>query len=69
MNILDKYDESIRLSYNYAYRMLTHLKNIKNKYETLDNIDDITKEVYRDSIIKKYETLEDLIWKLLSENI
>ena len=67
MNILDKYDESIRLSYNYAYRMLVHLKNIKNKYENLENLDDITKEVYRDSIIKKYETLEDLIWKLLSK--
>jgi len=67
MDILDKYDESIRLSYNYAYRMLIHLKNIKNKYENLENLDDITKEVYRDSIIKKYETLEDLIWKLLSK--
>ena len=67
MNILDKYDESIRLSYNYAYRMLIHLKNIKNKYESLENLDDVTKEVYRDSIIKKYETLEDLIWKLLSK--
>lgn len=67
MGMLDKYDESIRLSYNYAYRMLAHLKNIKDKYETLDNLDDITKEVYRDSIIKKYETLEDLIWKLLSK--
>jgi nucleotidyltransferase substrate binding protein (TIGR01987 family) len=67
MDILDKYDESIRLSYNYTYRMLIHLKNIKSKYETLENLDDITKEVYRDSIIKKYETLEDLIWKLLSK--
>jgi len=67
MNILDKYDESIRLSYNYAYRILIRLKNIKNKYESLENLDDITKEVYRDSIIKKYETLEDLIWKLLSK--
>ena len=67
MGILDKYDESIRLSYNYAYRMLIHLKNIKDKYENLENLDDITKEVYRDSIIKKYETLEDLIWKLLSK--
>lgn len=67
MNILDKYDESIRLSYNYAYRILTRLKNIKNKYENLENLEDIKKEVYRDSIIKKYETLEDLIWKLLSK--
>lgn len=67
MNILDKYDESIKLSYNYAYRVLIHLKNIKDKYESLENLDDITNEVYRDSIIKKYETLEDLIWKLLSK--
>ena len=67
MNILDNYDESIRLSYNHAYRMLIHLKNIKSKYENLKDLDDITKEVYRDSIIKKYETLEDLSWKLLSK--
>lgn len=33
MNILDKYDESIRLSYNYVYKMLIHLKNIKSKYD------------------------------------
>ncbi len=67
MNILDKYDESIKLTYNYAYRMLVHLKNIKDNYEKLKNPDEITKEVYRDSIIKKYETLEDLTWKLLSK--
>jgi len=29
MNILDKYDESIKLSYNYAYKILIHLKSIK----------------------------------------
>lgn len=65
--ILDKYDESIRLTYNYTYRMLTHLKNIKDNYKKLKDADDITLEVYRDSIIKKYETLEDLTWKLLSK--
>lgn len=67
--ILDKYDESINLSYNYnyTYRMLIHLKNIKENYENLENADEITLEVYRDSIIKKYETLEDLTWKLLSK--
>lgn len=65
--ILDKYDESIRLTYNYTYRMLTHLKNIKDNYKKLKCADDITLEVYRDSIIKKYETLEDLTWKLLSK--
>ncbi|KGN00632.1 nucleotidyltransferase [Clostridium novyi A str. 4570] len=65
--ILDKYNESIRLTYNYTYRMLTHLKNIKYNYKKLKDADDITLEVYRDSIIKKYETLEDLTWKLLSK--
>lgn len=65
--ILDKYDEAIKLSYNYTYRMLIHLKNIKENYEKLENADEITLEVYRDSIIKKYETLEDLTWKLLSK--
>lgn len=67
MGILDKYDESIKLTYNYTFRMLVHLKNIKANYEKLQNPDDITIEVYRDSIIKKYETLEDLCWKLLSK--
>ena len=65
--ILGKYDESINLTYNYTYRMLTHLKNIRDNYLKLENADDITLEVYRDSIIKKYETLEDLVWKLLSK--
>ncbi|MPM24771.1 hypothetical protein SDC9_71256 [bioreactor metagenome] len=66
-NILDKYDESIRLTYNYTYRMLVHLKNIIENFKSIENPDDITVEVYRDSIIKKYETLEDLTWKLLSK--
>lgn len=47
--------------------MLIHLKNIKDNFQKIDNPDEITKEVYRDSIIKKYETLEDLTWKLLSK--
>lgn len=67
MGITDKYDESIKLTYNHTYRMLTHLKNIKSSYESLEKIDEITEEVYRDSIIKKYEMLEDLTWKLLSK--
>lgn len=67
MGILDKYDESIKLTYNYTVRMLTHLKNIRDNFNTLEKPDEITKEVYRDSIIKKYETLEDLTWKLLSK--
>lgn len=67
MGITDKYDESIKLTYNHTYRMLTHLKNIKSSYESLGKIDEITEEVYRDSIIKKYEMLEDLTWKLLSK--
>lgn len=67
MGILDKYDESIKLTYNHAYRMLVHLKNITISFEEIKNPDNITIEVYRDSIIKKYETLEDLTWKLLSK--
>ncbi len=63
--ILDKYNESINLTYNYTCRMLIHLKNIRDNFNKLDNPDEITIEVYRDSIIKKYETLEDLTWKLL----
>ena len=65
--ILDKYDESIKLTYNYAYRMLVHLKNITDNFNKMEKPDEITIEVYRDSIIKKYETLEDLTWKLLSK--
>ncbi|MBZ9634665.1 nucleotidyltransferase substrate binding protein [Clostridium sp. FP1] len=67
MGILDKYEESIKLTYNYAYRMLVHLKNIIDNFNSIQDPDDITMEVYRDSIIKKYETLEDLTWKLLSK--
>ncbi|WP_235699962.1 HI0074 family nucleotidyltransferase substrate-binding subunit [Clostridium hydrogenum] len=47
--------------------MLTHLKNIRDNFYNIKDPDEITKEVYRDSIIKKYETLEDLTWKLLSK--
>ena len=65
--ILEKYDESIKLTYNYTYRMLMHLKNIRENYRSLKNADEITLEVYRDSIIKKYETLENLTLKLLSK--
>lgn len=65
--ILDKYGESIKLTYNYTYRILMNLKNIRENYKMLKDVDDITLEVYRDSIIKKYETLEDLTWKLLSK--
>lgn len=63
----DKYTESIQLTYDYVVRMLLHLRNIKDKYNSINSPDDITKEVYRDSIIKKYEMLEDLTWKLLSK--
>lgn len=65
--ILDKYNESITLTYNYTFKMLIHLKNIRDNFNNMDDPDEITKEVYRDSIIKKYETLEDLTWKLLSK--
>lgn len=66
-SILDKYNESIALTYNYTFRMLIRLKNIRDNFNNMDDPDEITKEVYRDSIIKKYETLEDLTWKLLSK--
>jgi Nucleotidyltransferase substrate binding protein like. len=65
--ILDKYDQSIKLTYNYADGMLIHLRNITDNFNKIEKPDEITKEVYRDSIIKKYETLEDLTWKLLSK--
>lgn len=48
--ILDKYDESIKLTYNYTYRMLMNLKNIRENYRKLENADEIILEVYRDSI-------------------
>jgi uncharacterized protein YutE (UPF0331/DUF86 family) len=63
----DKYKESIILSYQYVYRLLMHLKNIIHVFQQIKNPDDITKEVYRDSIVKKYEILEDQLWKLLSK--
>ena len=65
--ILDKYDEAINLRYNHTYRILTRLNKVQENYEKLEDADEITLEVYRDSIIKKYETLEDLTWKLLSK--
>jgi len=67
MGLLDKYDESIKLTYNYAHKMLVHLKHIIDNFNNIKSPDDITVEVYRDSIIKKYEILEDLTWKLLSK--
>lgn len=34
--ILDKYDEAINLTYNYTYRMLMKLKNIRENYRKLE---------------------------------
>ncbi|MGV8983277.1 hypothetical protein [Clostridium sp.] len=48
MGILDKYDESIKSTYNYAHKMLVHLKNIIDNFYNIKNPDDITMEVYRD---------------------
>lgn len=62
-----KYKESIILSYQHVYRLLMHLKNIIHVFQQIKDPDDITKEVYRDSIVKKYEILEDQLWKLLSK--
>ena len=67
VTLQNKYKESIKLTYQYTVRMYMHLKNIKSNFEQMENPDELTKEVYRDSIIKKYETLEDLCWKLLSK--
>lgn len=33
----------------------------------MEHPDELTKEVYRDSIVKKYEILENQLWKLLSK--
>lgn len=66
-NLFNKYEESIRFTYNYTVRMFNHLKNIIDNFENIKEKDEITVEVYRDSIIKKYEILEDLTWKLLSK--
>ncbi|WP_291562531.1 MULTISPECIES: hypothetical protein [unclassified Clostridium] len=43
--ILDKYNESITLTYNYTFRMLIHLKNIRDNFNNINNPDEITKEV------------------------
>lgn len=66
-NWFNKYHESIQLSYQHSIRMLLHLKNIIAAFEEIDDADELTKEVYRDSIVKKYEMLEYLVWKLLSK--
>lgn len=66
-DLFGKYDESIRLSYQNATRLYMHLKNIVTLYSEMEDPDDVTKEVYRDSIIKKYEMLEEVVWKLLSK--
>lgn len=63
----NKYQESIKLTYHHTVRMLMHLKNIRDSFQQLDHPDELMQEVYRDSIIKKYETLEDLCWKMLSK--
>jgi hypothetical protein len=39
--ILDKYDESIKLTYNYTYRMLVHLKDITENFNKFDNPDEM----------------------------
>jgi nucleotidyltransferase substrate binding protein (TIGR01987 family) len=66
-DLFEKYKESIMLSYQYAFRLLLHLKNVIANFKQMDHLDEITKEVYRDSIVKKYEILEDQLWKLLSK--
>ncbi|MBA2879259.1 hypothetical protein HNR63_002331 [Anoxybacillus kamchatkensis] len=64
---LENYKESIVLSYQYAFRLLLHLKNVIAASKQIPAEDGLMKEVYRDSIVKKYEILEDQLWKLLSK--
>lgn len=66
-DLSNKYNESIQLSYQHSIQILIHLKNIIASLEKMEDPDDLTKEVYRESIVKKHETLEDLSWKLLSK--
>ncbi|MBB5326018.1 nucleotidyltransferase substrate binding protein (TIGR01987 family) [Anoxybacillus tepidamans] len=66
-DLFDKYKESIVLSYQYAFRLLLHLKNVISASQQATTEDKLMREVYRDSIVKKYEILEDQLWKLLSK--
>ncbi|MED3641927.1 HI0074 family nucleotidyltransferase substrate-binding subunit [Caldifermentibacillus hisashii] len=67
-DLFAKYKESITLSYQYTFRLLLHLKNvISASQQIIPPGNELLKEVYRDSIVKKYEILEDQLWKLLSK--
>jgi nucleotidyltransferase substrate binding protein (TIGR01987 family) len=66
-DIFEKYEESIMLSYRYVFRLLLHLKNVISAFKQMEHPDELTKEVFRDSIVKKYEILENQLWKLLSK--
>jgi len=57
----------IYTDFEFVQTVSAQIKNITDNFNNINNPDDITMEVYRDSIIKKYETLEDLTWKLLSK--
>lgn len=37
----DKYTESIQLTYEHVVRMLLHLRNIRDKYNSITSPDDI----------------------------
>ena len=66
--ILDNINFIIKIIRNGQYILSSNSpKNIKNNYENLKDADEITLEVYRDSIIKKYETLEDLLKEIAKE--
>ncbi|WP_231578683.1 hypothetical protein [Geobacillus kaustophilus] len=47
--------ESIVLSYPHAFRLLLHLQNVIAASKQVSAEDELLKEVYRDSIVKKYE--------------
>ncbi|MFD1167878.1 hypothetical protein [Oceanobacillus caeni] len=58
-DLFNNYEESIQLSHQHSFQILNHLKIIISTLENMENPEELTKEVYRDSIIKKYEMLED----------
>ncbi|ONI45021.1 hypothetical protein AN641_00950 [Candidatus Epulonipiscioides gigas] len=64
---MEKIDEGILLNYDNAIRILKRLKKIIKRYMELPINDKLEIEIYTDSIMKKYEILEELTWRLLSK--
>lgn len=58
-DLFAKYKESITLSYQYAFRLLLHLKNvISASQQIIPPGNELLKEVYRDSIVKNMKFLK-----------